>query len=303
MSLKFDVPNGVSIAWPRIDGYRITGVFRPGVGFGNNFYIYVVERQGPGDLLAPIDIGPGGKIQRGELQFAATDRKYVFRDINLLSVQTRASWKERVRLLEFAYESAISDPPGGAQGQGISYELHDNAKDQLAPGSLRDQYKYSLGGSYDNLFSFSQWQSRDQARDIDLIRFSSRPNEKNSWLNKIIELSKSLASGSARPTDYWDIKFTQAKNNSIVVQHSRLQAFYLDHSAGHLLDFPLRSLDSVSESALQNSVVDVRLHFSSNARPAEDPIRSLQFQPSSNEVVETATLAFKQNTNLDLPVK
>ena len=63
MSLKFTRPQAVcQIAWKRMDGYRITAAFKPGVGFSNSFYIYVVERQGPGDPLVPIPMGPPEEV-------------------------------------------------------------------------------------------------------------------------------------------------------------------------------------------------------------------------------------------------
>ena len=173
--------------------------------------------------------------------------------------------------------------------------------DQFAVGSLRDQYKYALDGNLENLYGFSQLQSRDQARNVDLARFSSRPNQKNSWLDQVIQLSKKLVQGGVQQGSYWQVKFTQAPKNQIIVPRNSLQALYVDHSAGHLLDYPLHSLSAMSESALQGTIVDLRLHFSANSNPGKLH-ESLQFQPSKNDVIETATLVFTPNTNVDLTV-
>jgi hypothetical protein len=306
MSLTFNVPQGLSLNIKKIDGYRITSVFQPGVGYANNFYIYVVERQGPGGTLTPLPIGSGGAPQRGELHFAATNRKYVFRDIDLLAVHTRVDWTERTRFLEFQYKAEITDLPG-RESHGISYEFYDTAQNQNPAGSLRNEYRYSLEPNavdldkYDNLISFAECQSRDVAMNVDIVRFRSTPNQKNSWLRKSLELSKRQADGSAREEDSWDIKFTQVPRSGVLaIAHSKLQALYVDHSAGHLVDYPQRSVDAIADT-VGKTVADVRTHFS--ARIESAAMSKLQFQFSSNEVVETATLAFKQHTHLELDVK
>lgn len=266
-----------------VTGYRISTCLRPGIGFGDDFYVYVCvradPRKNPGSIHFKADAVP-----RGTLQLAGgSGVEYTFPDLDLVGVDVFANQAQRTRVLEFRYDRDVSGEST------FKPTLANNSARKVERARLGRDFEFKLGEEKESLLAFA---SRQTPQGAAAFRFSSLANNAgNSWLTKILELKN----------DWHDFEIPVGDLRLKVLQDA-VDRIYVDESYGDMLNQPLPGLLSMINADQTNQVV----RFASRAESAEDLLRrQLDDRINFNvgvDVVQTATFVFKHGSASELAV-
>jgi hypothetical protein len=300
--VRFD-SQGSQVELKHVAGYKITSCFGPVLRLQGNFFVYIFERQAASTPLPTISMGIEGANPIGTLNIVGDSRTYRFEKIELISVETIITQRERCRLLEFHYNPATTDP------MGINCRIQNDLKDEVRRGQLEDDYTFSIDGKNENLLGFRSHQSASKV----ILRFSSIPNgvNQNSWLRKIVDVNNT----ASRAVDGAIPEFTvRTSKGEIRVNRGNLISVFVDESYGYLLQIPQPPLNEIVRRSPSQYPGFLPIHLervlSRDFINYEVPQTLIDHYNAGfmfgaeqgGDVVETATIVFDQGHYRDLKI-
>ena len=294
IKVRFKPLKGSEFTLVKVGGYRITTCITEVGGLRDNFRIYVFERYAASQPLKPIGMPSTGGNLVGTLTLTGAGREYEFSGIQFSRIDTVITHRERVRLLEFKYESTAE-----ASDKKIPCELKvpDQKSATLDGKQLGDDYKYALAGFSEHLLGFRAQQSSGQS----LLRFTSEFNDKNSWLRKIIELNESAVDNNDNIPEF-DVKF---RGGTIQVKPGDLEVFFVDESYGALLGYqipPFSHIAAAITSKQYSALLPVTLTAPSPKIYVQDYNANDFSAGDLDNCIQTATIVFNNGAYRDLQV-
>ncbi|MFN7916974.1 MAG: hypothetical protein U0Q55_16645 [Vicinamibacterales bacterium] len=267
--------------YKNVEGYRISACFTPENGFQGQFYVYLWDRMEAGTRFEnPVNMGAEGRATRGTLELADSERSYKFENIDLVNVQAGVTRRERYRLLEFQMDKEVLN------SHDSPITLTNSSTAELRRCALEDDYKYSLGGSSQQLLGFRALVS---AKDDTAVRFAALRGPENSFLQKAIDLNKEMRGQNAMPT--FTVTFTQG---DIEVTRANLNRFYADESYGDLRRLALPKLSELSRSTAQAEIQRLRVDdFTAQELLEHDSYQQFVETQLDPNTVEVGTFVFK----------
>ncbi|MDO1450209.1 hypothetical protein Q0590_28270 [Rhodocytophaga aerolata] len=178
VSISFDGFNSSA------SGYRIATCFDEN-GFAE-FHVYTKEVTERRNEFPPVELKPDGS---GNLSIRDTQgfREYDFNKIKLIGGETHVTQQKKVRYLIFKYD------PDDINNTGKSYEKHVTVtnKRKISEGKVLP-YNIKLGNVPHSLLSFANRFIAQEPLSLEMLKFENSRSNENSFLELVLELSKSL---------------------------------------------------------------------------------------------------------------
>lgn len=270
-----------------VTGYRISACLTPGTGFQGNFYVYVSVRVDAKHVPGVVDLGKEGDPPSGPLQItgAMNAEKKIelnFPGITLITAEVGATRWRRLRLVEFQYPANLTD--GKDKFGANAPKLTNTWTREVKTGRLGEAYKFNIGGGPENVLGF---RSRQSSVGRNIIRLSSL-GSKNSWMTKLLDFH---AKGEAFNVQVGNLPFGVTVENA--------QRVYVEESFGDLLEYPPVPLELVDQPGGAGLGRFTLPDFSPAELLADEDQTTLYADPSRQEVVQTATIVFRNPHHRD----
>jgi hypothetical protein len=283
----------------QVQGFRISAAFTPGHGFGENFFIYLLDyveaKSRFKDDMKVFKPGSNPEPRRGTLELASSDFTYTFEGLELHSAELGATRARRYRFLEFRFPK---EQDGGTElVPKVRVTSKWTAEKSLKPARLADDYKYSLGAKAEHLLGF---RSRLSPFDVNVLRFAGRRTQATSFLEKIVDAAKSQVEGRMQS---FTINFSP---KSIEATQDNLVRAFVDESYGFFTTLGLPELSRIAQSHSSPDLVRLEAPDFSPLGLIHHNYANFPDQENwmeNNDVVETGTFVFEPSWYNELPVK